>query len=329
MADFNNTDVNVPADLVVDGKTYHKLACTFVECLHSEWCQLVTSDHSMYLSTLRTRSKNYTGERLSIFLIRMKTLASSTQFCISRRHRNTPSRRVANLVHVVINGEWGLYVNAEQFNKEFIEARFETSKGSRWKVPEAQVDEAAWSMLAMTMQPTRERFRSRARIRKKHGMRLVELCRVLNTNSSRRVASKIESILDIEGTLAFLALDVALINSDGYWVRASDYCLYRDPKECSVVLSFRCKRNVETCDGTGHRRRTRHGGGDLVAVGVANKLEVRATQARADLKGDRGAVDKADLDKVAPEVDLEVDLRTGSQHGWSIGCGARSIGRDR
>ena len=36
-------------------------------------------------------------------------------------------------------------------------------------------------------------------------------------------------MLDIDETLWFLALDNALVNSDGYWTRASDYSLYRDP----------------------------------------------------------------------------------------------------
>jgi hypothetical protein len=35
-------------------------------------------------------------------------------------------------------------------------------------------------------------------------------------------------MLDIEGTLGFLALDNALLNGDGYWTRASDYALYLD-----------------------------------------------------------------------------------------------------
>src|SRR5207248_2118850 len=34
----------------------------------------------------------------------------------------------------------------------------------------------------------------------------------------------------IDGTLWFLALDVALQNEDGYWVRASDYSIFRDDK---------------------------------------------------------------------------------------------------
>ena len=37
-------------------------------------------------------------------------------------------------------------------------------------------------------------------------------------------------ICDVDGLLWFLALDVALINCDGYWIRASDYSLYLDEK---------------------------------------------------------------------------------------------------
>ena len=37
---------------------------------------------------------------------------------------------------VVINGEsWGIYVNAQQFNKDFTEDQFGSSKGDRWKTP--------------------------------------------------------------------------------------------------------------------------------------------------------------------------------------------------
>src|SRR6185436_3374143 len=42
----------------------------------------------------------------------------------------------ANFVSVVINGEgWGLYVNTEQLNKDFLREEFGSSAGARWKVP--------------------------------------------------------------------------------------------------------------------------------------------------------------------------------------------------
>jgi hypothetical protein len=40
----------------------------------------------------------------------------------------------------------------------------------------------------------------------------------------------LKPLLDVDQTLWFLALDVALINNDGYWVRASDYSIYLDGK---------------------------------------------------------------------------------------------------
>src|SRR5262249_41030456 len=45
-----------------------------------------------------------------------------------------------------------------------------------------------------------------------------------------KLEKTLEPILDIDGVLWFLALDNAVQNDDGYWTRASDYSLYRDPK---------------------------------------------------------------------------------------------------
>jgi hypothetical protein len=42
----------------------------------------------------------------------------------------------ANCMRVVINGEsWGVYVNAQQFNTDFIKEWFKTTDCARWKVP--------------------------------------------------------------------------------------------------------------------------------------------------------------------------------------------------
>jgi spore coat protein CotH len=59
---------------------------------------------------------------------------------IARKYIPCPK---ANFVKVVINGEsWGVYVNVQQFNKEFIEENYKGLKGgNRWKVkgsPNAQ-----------------------------------------------------------------------------------------------------------------------------------------------------------------------------------------------
>ena len=37
-------------------------------------------------------------------------------------------------------------------------------------------------------------------------------------------------MLDVDGVLRFLALENALVNTDGYWTRASDYNIYQDER---------------------------------------------------------------------------------------------------
>ena len=49
---------------------------------------------------------------------------------------------------------------------------------------------------------------------------LIGLCKTLDQTPADKLEEALEPILDIDGLLWFLALDVALINSDGYWVRA-------------------------------------------------------------------------------------------------------------
>src|SRR5262249_14431991 len=59
---------------------------------------------------------------------------------------------------------------------------------------------------------------------------LIALCRTLNKTPLDQLEKALEPMLDLDGVLRFLALDNAVQNEDGYWVRASDYSLYRDPK---------------------------------------------------------------------------------------------------
>src|SRR6185503_5291693 len=43
-----------------------------------------------------------------------------------------------------------------------------------------------------------------------------------------KLEAELSKILDVDGALKFLALENALINSDGYWIRSSDYNLCQD-----------------------------------------------------------------------------------------------------
>ena len=55
---------------------------------------------------------------------------------------------------------------------------------------------------------------------------LIRLFKVLNDTPPEQLETALAPILDVDATLKFLAVDVALVNSDGFWTRASDYSIY-------------------------------------------------------------------------------------------------------
>jgi spore coat protein CotH len=146
---------------------------------------------------------------------------------IARQYIPAPQ---ANLVKVVINGEsWGIYVNVQQFNKEFLAENYPSTKGSRWKVRGSPGGGGGLDYVGDNIDDYRRRYEIKSDDNDKAWRKLVALCRTLSETPAEELPAAIEPILDIDSTLWFLALDVTLINNDGYWVRASDYSIYLDP----------------------------------------------------------------------------------------------------
>ncbi|WP_372720886.1 CotH kinase family protein, partial [Novipirellula sp.] len=135
----------------------------------------------------------------------------------------------ANFVHVVINGEsWGLYVSVQQFDKLFLQENFGDSKGTRWKVSGNPGADGGLRYLGTDLDEYKSRFEMKSNDGKKAWKALIELCQTLNETPLDQLESALDPILDIDGVLKFLALDVALVNGDGYWTRASDYSIFLD-----------------------------------------------------------------------------------------------------
>jgi hypothetical protein len=135
----------------------------------------------------------------------------------------------ANFVRVVINGEdWGIYVNVQQFNKDFLQENFRTEKGARWKVKGSPMGGGGLEYLGDDVAEYRRHYDLKTEDDADDWKALIELCRVLKQTPPEKLEEALAPIADVDNLLWFLALDCALINSDGYWVRASDYSLYRD-----------------------------------------------------------------------------------------------------
>ena len=229
LSEFHNTDVEVPAKLTVDGKVYPNVGVHFRG-----------ASSYMMVSEGRKRSLNVSvdfvdeNQRLSGY--RTLNLLNSHEdptflrtvlyFDIARQYLPAPK---ANFSRVVINGEsWGVYVNVEQFNKDFIKEWFGTTKGARWKVSGSPMGRGGLEYLGDNAAAYKKIYDIKSKDEPKSWADLIQLCKVLNETPTNKLEETLAPLLDIDGALKFLALENALINNDGYWIRASDYSIYQD-----------------------------------------------------------------------------------------------------
>lgn len=231
MGDFYGTDVEVPATLTVDGKQYKDVGVSY-RGASSYFTVGEAQKRSLSVSVdfahedqrlLGYKSLNLLNAHEDPSLLR-----SVLYLAIAGAYIPTPK---ANVVRVVINGEnWGVYSNAQQFNKEFVREHFTTDGGARWKVSGSPQARGGLEYTGDDIEQYKRRFEIKSKDDEKSWLALINLCKTLNETPIEELEAALAPILDIEGTLRFLAIDNALVNNDGYWVRASDYNLYLDEK---------------------------------------------------------------------------------------------------
>src|SRR5688572_15437436 len=137
LEDFHGTDVDVPAALAVDGKTYRDVGVRFRG--NSSFMGVPEGrKRSLNVSLDLAHQDQTLGGYKTLNLLNSNqdpTFLRAVLFMhIAREYIPAPK---ANLVRVVINGEnWGIYASVQQFNKEFVQENFKESTGARWKAPQ-------------------------------------------------------------------------------------------------------------------------------------------------------------------------------------------------
>lgn len=229
LAFFYNTDVEVPATVVVDGKTYKDVGVHF----RGQTSFKMVSDGQKRSLNLSFDDRHDKQRLLGYQTLNLLNSAADPTFLramlymqIARDYLPAPK---ANYMRVVINGEsWGVYVNLQQFNSQFTK---EAASGdiARWKVPGSPRNRGgglAW--LGEDAQQYRNFYEIKSKDKPESWAKLINLTRTLNQTPADRLVAALEPILAIDEVLRFLAVENALLNNDGYWARASDYSLYID-----------------------------------------------------------------------------------------------------
>jgi hypothetical protein len=271
---FHGSDVEVPATLTVDGKAYPGVGIHF-RGMSSYMMVGAGRKRSLNVSLDFTEPKQRLNGYKTLNLLNShgdgSFLSAVLYAHIARKYIPAPK---ANLVRVVINGEnWGVYVSQQQFNKDFIQENYRTSKGARWKVPGSPNGRGGLDYAGDDLAGYKQRYEM------KDGtdadwQALVTLCRTLAETPADQLEAALEPMLHIDGALWFLALDCALINGDGYWIRASDYSLYRDREGRFHVIPCDMNEAFRPAGGPGFGRGGGRGPGGPAEVNRGEGLKL-------------------------------------------------------
>ena len=228
LEDFHGTDVEVPATLIADGVRYPGVGVHF-RGMSSYMMVRSGQKRSLNVSMDFTEKKQDINGYKTLNLLNSHedgTFLSTVLYSkIARQFIPAPK---ANFVRVVINGEnWGVYVNQQQFNKDFIQENFRTGKGARWKVRGSPMGQGGLDYAGEDLAEYKRRYEMKDG-KDEDWKALIALCKTLSETPADQLEAALKPMLDIESTLWFLALDCALINGDGYWIRASDFTIYRE-----------------------------------------------------------------------------------------------------
>lgn len=253
LADFYRTDVEVPADLTVDGNKYPSVGVRF----RGNTSYMMASEKKSFNISVDYNDDNqrlYGYKTLNLLNCNTDpTLIREVLYSkICREYLPAPK---ANFVKLVVNGEnWGVYANIQQFNKDFLQDWFDTKDGVRWKIPANFSGTGALVWNGADPAKYKNIYELKTTDAPNAWNDLVNLCNVLNNTPVDQLESKLKPIFDIDGALWFIAMDNIFMDSDGYISRGSDYNLYEDPQGRFHMIPYDNNETFSNGEGPGPRR---------------------------------------------------------------------------
>jgi len=248
---FYGSDVEVPATVSVDGKDYPGVGIHFRG--NTSYDRVPTGrKRGLNLSIDHTydeqRLLGYRTLNLHNAFNDATFLKNVLYLQIANEYYPAPK---ANFVRVVINGEdWGVYANVQQFNSDFTREAADSNE-ARWRIPGSFSSRGGLEYLGENESVYRQTYDIKNRDTPENWQALIELTRVLNQTPPDSLVEALEPIFNIDQALRYLAVDNALVNSDGYYSRNSDYSLYLDEDDRFHVTAYDANEAMETGGGRG------------------------------------------------------------------------------
>ncbi len=147
------------------------------------------------------------------------------------RYLGVPGLRVNHVLFYINNDFYGVYINTEHIDEEFVKSRFNTNDGNLYK--------CLWPADLEYRGSGQDDYKFEIDGRRAYDLRingewddyqdLADLINVLHHYSGARFMEEAEKVMNVQQYLKIMAVDVMTGNWDGYIPNKNNYYLYRDP----------------------------------------------------------------------------------------------------
>ena len=232
---FYRTDVEVPAELVVDGKVYSEVGVRFRGT--SSYFTVQSEKKSFNIAVDYGDDKQRLHGYKTLNLLNGHVDPSFLREVLYNRiARDYIPAMKSNFVKLVINGEsWGVYINLQQFNKDFLEEWFGTRDGIRWKVGPGG---GALTHTGNNISNYERTYQLKTGNVKNPWEKLVALTEVLDSKTTdAKLEKDLPSIFNIDRALWQLAVSNVFMDDDGYIHKGGDFAIYQDVNDRFHLIS--------------------------------------------------------------------------------------------
>ncbi len=246
---FYRTDVEVPAELVVDGKVYPEVG---VRCRGTSSYFTVESAKKSFNVAI-----DYGDDSQRLYGYKTLNLLNGhvdpsflREVLYNRIARDYIPAMKTNFVKLVINGEsWGVYINLQQYNKDFLDEWFGTRDGVRWKVGPGG---GALTYPGDDIEVYQNTYQLKTANVENPWKNLIALCEMLAPKTpDAKLETDLPSVFNVDRALWQLAVSNVFMDDDSYIHKGGDFSIYQDVNERFHLISH---DNNETFRFAGERR---------------------------------------------------------------------------
>ena len=232
---FYRTDVEVPAQLVVDGKVYPEVGVRFRGTSSYFTVQSAKKSFNVAVDYGDDNQRLYGYKTLNLLNGHVDP-SFLREVLYNRIARDYIPAMKTNFVKLVINGEsWGVYINLQQYNKDFLDEWFGTRDGVRWKVGPGG---GALTYSGDDIAAYQNTYQLKTANVQNPWEDLIALCEMLDAKTpDAKLETDLAAKFNVDRALWQLAVSNVFMDDDSYIHKGGDFSIYQDVNKRFHLIS--------------------------------------------------------------------------------------------